>query len=249
MRTWLALLALLVCVPSAHAQNPPGPLLCMARHYGLATAYEQNAWKLVLPSGVRLPYDDGVAKDFDETLASPDVQDTLAVRYSTGPLQPVTRVDEDPGRVRLDRLLDEIYGQGKDLVNVRFLGQKVRVHKRVEAPLRHVELTLQHELTREPALRKYLQPLGGGYNARRIAGSERTSAHAYGIALDLNPRFGNYWRWDTPANRHWRNQLPAAVVSAFEAAGFVWGGRWYHYDTLHFEYRPELLDAECWPTQ
>ncbi len=23
--------------------------------------------------------------------------------------------------------------------------------------------------------------------------------------------------------------------------GFIWGGRWYHYDTMHFEYRPELL--------
>jgi hypothetical protein len=23
--------------------------------------------------------------------------------------------------------------------------------------------------------------------------------------------------------------------------GFIWGGYWYHYDTMHFEYRPELL--------
>jgi len=21
----------------------------------------------------------------------------------------------------------------------------------------------------------------------------------------------------------------------------VWGGKWYHYDTMHFEYRPEIL--------
>jgi hypothetical protein len=25
----------------------------------------------------------------------------------------------------------------------------------------------------------------------------------------------------------------------------VWGGRWYHYDTMHFEYRPELFDPRC----
>jgi len=22
---------------------------------------------------------------------------------------------------------------------------------------------------------------------------------------------------------------------------FIWRGRWYHYDTMHFEYRPELF--------
>ncbi|MDD5211432.1 MAG: M15 family metallopeptidase, partial [Sulfuricurvum sp.] len=27
--------------------------------------------------------------------------------------------------------------------------------------------------------------------------------------------------------------------------GFIWGGRWYHYDTMHFEYRPELLAPSC----
>ena len=23
--------------------------------------------------------------------------------------------------------------------------------------------------------------------------------------------------------------------------GFIWGGKWYHYDTMHFEFRPELV--------
>ena len=35
-------------------------------------------------------------------------------------------------------------------------------------------------------------------------------------------------------------------VDAFEAEGFIWGGRWYHFDTMHFEYRPELLDGSCY---
>ena len=35
------------------------------------------------------------------------------------------------------------------------------------------------------------------------------------------------------------------IVDAFEAEGFAWGGRWYHYDTMHFEWRPELFDAAC----
>jgi D-alanyl-D-alanine carboxypeptidase len=27
----------------------------------------------------------------------------------------------------------------------------------------------------------------------------------------------------------------------FEQHGFIWGGKWYHYDTMHFEYRPEII--------
>ena len=33
----------------------------------------------------------------------------------------------------------------------------------------------------------------------------------------------------------------AKIVEIFERHGFIWGGKWYHYDTMHFEYRPELL--------
>jgi hypothetical protein len=29
------------------------------------------------------------------------------------------------------------------------------------------------------------------------------------------------------------------IVDIFERRGFVWGGKWYRYDTMHFEYRPE----------
>ncbi len=39
----------------------------------------------------------------------------------------------------------------------------------------------------------------------------------------------------------WRNRIPVEIVRIFERHGFIWGGAWYHYDTMHFEYRPELL--------
>ena len=35
--------------------------------------------------------------------------------------------------------------------------------------------------------------------------------------------------------------VPHEIVEVFERHGFIWGGKWYHYDTMHFEYRPELL--------
>jgi D-alanyl-D-alanine carboxypeptidase len=95
-----------------------------------------------------------------------------------------------------------------------------------------------------PPMLKYLAPSAGTYNCRPIAGTDRMSMHAYGASIDLNTKFANYWRWSKPGKDGkyaWTNQLPQEIVEVFERHGFIWGGRWYHYDTMHFEYRPELL--------
>jgi hypothetical protein len=34
---------------------------------------------------------------------------------------------------------------------------------------------------------------------------------------------------------------PEQVVKLFYEEGFIWGGHWDKYDTMHFEYRPELI--------
>ena len=56
-------------------------------------------------------------------------------------------------------------------------------------------------------------------------------------------KFGDYWRWHKGRYRY-RNRVPWAIAAIFEKHGFIWGAKWYHYDTLHFEYRPELLKEE-----
>ena len=89
--------------------------------------------------------------------------------------------------------------------------------------------------------RTYLYPPGGGFNFRAIAGTDRLSPHAFGIAVDIRVATASYWRWDPAGAERYRNTVPAEIVAAFERHGFIWGGRWYHYDTMHFEYRPELL--------
>ncbi|MCL2443985.1 MAG: M15 family metallopeptidase [Treponema sp.] len=30
-------------------------------------------------------------------------------------------------------------------------------------------------------------------------------------------------------------------MKTFESQGFIWGGKWQLFDTMHFEYRPEIL--------
>jgi len=93
---------------------------------------------------------------------------------------------------------------------------------------------------------KYLRPSAGTYHCRTIAGTERFSVHAFGAAVDINAKYGDYWRWSAPeagAGLVYRNRVPWEIIEIFEQHGFIWGGKWYHYDTLHFEYRPELLNA------
>jgi hypothetical protein len=228
---------------------PPAPLACLARHYAVRAEQRGGAWVAVLPDGAAIPYDDGRVKTPGERLAAPDVEDVFAQPYRTGPIRPVTAVDEDPGRVRLDAVFKATYGAREDLVDVvgvRFLGQALKVHRKVAPRFAAVEVRLQALLAKEPSLSRFLTGVGGTFHWRNIAGTDRPSAHSYGVSMDINTRHSHYWRWARGPVR-WANAIPQPIVDAFEAEGFIWGGRWYHYDTMHFEYRPELLDPACAP--
>ena len=81
------------------------------------------------------------------------------------------------------------------------------------------------------------------FNFRKIANTSRLSMHSFGIAIDINIKKSHYWLWDKKKNRFkYKNSIPLEIVEIFQKHGFIWGGRWYHYDTMHFEYRPELLN-------
>jgi hypothetical protein len=63
-------------------------------------------------------------------------------------------------------------------------------------------------------LERLERPVGlvyhGCYNYRNIAGTNRLSKHAAGMAIDLNAGM----------------KIPDRMVKCFEDAGFTWGGRW-----------------------
>jgi len=104
-----------------------------------------------------------------------------------------------------------------------------------------------------PSFAKYLVPSGGSYVPRCIAGTTRLSVHSFGIAVDINPQYGGYWQYGLPHAMSedqvrekktplvYRNRIPIEIVKVFEKHGFIWGGNWYHFDGMHFEYRPEFL--------
>jgi hypothetical protein len=140
------------------------------------------------------------------------------------------------------------------LAAVDFLGLKVSVHRLAAPALSAVAAELERLRKTDPQVRAFLSGLKGlaGYNWRPIDGTRSRSYHSYGLAVDLLPKsYGGrhvYWRWSMEQDPDWyaipyarRWMVPEAVVRAFEARGFVWGGKWLFFDTMHFEYRPELL--------
>lgn len=230
----------------------PAKLQCLARWYGGTPELVAGAWHLALPGGQKVLFDDGKVKTFDEAVDAPDLEDTLSIPYSVGPIVPIANVNLDPGRIRSDAFFKAVFGDSSDaieaqLVDVTFVGQTVRFHPRAAAALAKVSTRLNDAIATDASLAPFVTgTLGGTFTWRVILNTNRLSGHSFGFAIDINVSKSNYWEWDNPsAGIVWRNQIPKAIVDAFEAEGFIWGGRWYHYDTMHFEYRPEMFDPKC----
>ena len=223
-----------------------------AAYPGIVTAVTDNL--VTFADGTTLPLDDGKEKPTLQTwLDTPDIADMFAKPYPWGaPLAPPA-VDFDPGRARNADFFVKVYGNchngevARDLVTVVWLPRKFNRHIRVTRRNRAAEAfaAVSRELDALPsAFDTYLAQFGGTYVCRPIAGTRHTSAHAYGIAIDIAPKKAAYWRWTADGKmRPYSNAMPTEIIAIFEKHGFIWGGRWYHYDTMHFEYRPELSPA------
>ncbi len=219
--------------------------------------------ELVWKDGTRMPISDGKAgKPFEELLNSPDVRDQFVYPYPLGSDVKPPGLNEDPGRIRYEPFFVKMYGDCR----------KGEVAKRLKPvawmPARRggsVSITTVNgindrlaaavtELEKLPAsMTQYLVPSAGTYNCRPIANTTRLSVHAFGAALDINTQFSDYWEWSKGPNNSvkWRNRVPGAIGEIFERHGFIWGAKWYHFDTMHFEYRPEIiaLAKRGWPRQ
>lgn len=154
---------------------------------------------------------------------------------------------------RYQPLFKAFYGHSplqveRDLADIQWIdGTWLQFNRRYGAArsLQQVVEKLKILIRQRPDLRKYLIRPAGTYEWRSISHQENLSTHSFGIAIDINARYSDYWRWyvDTNPEPHYRNKIPAEIADIFEQQGFIWGGKWYHYDTMHFEYRPELLKS------
>lgn len=223
---------------------PLGAQALIAAYPQKIKGYADN--QIIFTDGSKMQYDDGRKKDFDTMLDNSDIEDMFWCAYVDNGNAPEYLADA--GRSRCDALFKKMYGSSAQavqhtLVPVKWFGQTVNftaVNGAADS-LRAVAA----ELAKYPDLKKYFQSSGAFY-WRQVRGANRMSAHSYGIAFDIAVPYSDYWLWDNRNAKEtsrisYKNRIPRQIVDAFRKHGFVWGGAWYHYDTMHFEFRPEIL--------
>lgn len=257
MRNLITLLLLLPAVALAAEPTPaalPDGMRCLLAAYPDQLC-SGTPTELVWCDGARMQWDDGKAKpDHEVLLNTADLQDQMSQRYPLGEAwKPPPALNFEPGRIRHEPFFGKMYGDSagavkKTLAPVKWLGgQTVRVTtiNKVNERLQAVS----DEVARlPPKIRAVVAKTAGTFNWRAIKGTGRRSMHSYAVAIDVGVSHSDFWGWVKPGPDgllKWNNKIPMEVVDIFERHGFVWGGKWYHFDSMHFEYRPELLAAPC----
>ena len=220
----------------------------LATYSSVIQKIENN--KVYFFSSETLVFDDGKIKNKQELLDNPDIEDQLHYTYNRGS----SATNTDAGRIRNESFFKAIYGHNQEEVSKnlktltwcpKLVNQKIQFN--VKNGAYEALKKVSDELDHHPEWKSYLTNVGGTFNWRNISGTDRLSAHAFGITIDINTAQSNYWQWDCGCKNEnstlkYRNKIPLALVAIFEKNGFIWGGRWLHYDTMHFEYRPEFFN-------
>ena len=189
---------------------------------------------------------------YEEIIQNSSLENQMSMKYIKidEDINYIPKKNEDAGRFRNEEFFKKIYGKNrqeieKNLVKIKWLEKSqnktlwVTKINGIDKKLEKISSELEN-LPKE--FKKYIINPDGVYNFRKISQTNRLSTHSFAIAIDLNKEYSNYWLWDKKGkNIVYKNQIPLEIVKIFEKHGFIWGGRWYHYDTMHFEYRPELL--------
>lgn len=241
---------LLCCALAAPAYADRAALDALVRAYPDQLAGHDGT-DLIWRDGTRMALSDGEPAGSDEALLrNGSILDQVSAVYPRGALPGVP--EDDPGRIRNRAFFDKMYGDCRRgevlprLVPVVWLpkswGRTLRVTS-VNGVAARLE-AVSAELDALPAdIRRFLVPPGGTYQCRPVADLGQASMHGWGAAIDIGTRQADYWFWRRGGRAEpvYANRIPAEIVEIFERHGFIWGGKWRHYDTMHFEYRPELL--------
>lgn len=267
MRTLvISLMCLLVSGINYHVQNrlrkflytsvdtiPQNAQKLINSYSGYIAGYANN--HIILKDGTKLLWDDGIKnKTAKLLLDKPDIEDMFSQKYSVGIQKIPPAVNLDPGRVRNEAFFMKMYGARerevrKNLTEItwcpKLVNQKIMVTKINEIDKKLMQISA--ELDAHPEFKKYVTNIGGTFTWRNINGTNRHSMHSFGMTIDINTTYSDYWQWackctNENAGVMYKNRIPQGIIDIFEKHGFIWGGKWYHFDTMHFEYRPELID-------
>jgi hypothetical protein len=254
--SWLALLALALAgfVGTATAADRTA-LDALVRAYP-DQLVGSDSTDLIWRDGTRMPLFDGRPdKSFEEMLRHGSILDQIRLPYPAGARAAALDPHDDPGRIRNRAFFDKMYGDcwkgeaASRLVPVVWLprswGRTIQVTSVNGVAERIAEISEELDALPSP-VKRYVYPTAGTYNCRTVADTGQPSMHAWGAAIDINTAHADYWLWHRSGqiNGEQVNRMPAEIVEIFERHGFIWGGKWFHYDTMHFEYRPELVNNE-----
>ncbi|WFD11667.1 M15 family metallopeptidase [Tepidibacter hydrothermalis] len=202
---------------------------------------------LIMKSGNKILYDDKKNKTMQEKINNPDLQDMMEEAYNLNCIDDIA--DNDPGRIRHYQLLQEVYGNTKkqieiNLKNFKF-GNKYYAFNDKNNAYENLKKSINEVVNickSNNEMYKYIYPISGTFNYRIISGTSRLSPHSFGIAIDLASDKSDYWKWASKeAGQKRLKSYPDSLVKTFENNNFIWGGKWKHFDILHFEYRPEFI--------
>lgn len=225
--------------------NPNLALQCIRENYSIQ---DQATYKYILKQLAKIPKHQTI-QDYENALKTGGLADSFAYAY---PLEFQTLESfQDSTRIRDYIFLASIYGENQSRVKsylkalIWLDGSQILFNSNNGAyrALERVKHHLEQIIKDNPKALIYLKNIGGTYKWRKIANTNRLSAHSFGIAIDINVAKSRYWLWDSNQKAFKNNipEIPLEIIQAFEKEGFIWGGRWWHYDTMHFEYRPEIL--------
>lgn len=137
----------------------------------------------------------------------------------------------------------------------RFFKRLVVGQERIWPALGAAEAELSQKAESDPELKHFLTAQMNAvysFSWRTIAKTQKRSTHSYGTSLDTvdtrNRKKATYWLWRRIQGSPWAREPlsmrwapPRAFIEIMEKYGFAWGGKWNFYDTIHFEYRPDIL--------
>ena len=201
-------------------------------------------------NGNTLVFDDLKEKSFLQELDDADIQDMFQIPYKRL-LQPSYL--QDPGRIRCEEFFKNLYGETEtavrsNLVKVNWFGGQMLWFNQRNGAADSLRAVF-NELSKMPDSYHRFLTGSSSFYWRKVRGAERLSPHSFGIAIDINTKYADYWHWSFPKageldQIEYRNRIPVEIVEIFEKHSFISGTRWYHFDTMHFEFRPEMIGLD-----
>jgi peptidoglycan LD-endopeptidase CwlK len=215
-----------------------------------------NKHEILLKDGTRFPYRTDTPKQtWDEKINNADLATQLEQFYDPEGFETPPPYLNSPGRLRYQPFFQALYGKDKNaieknLVTIEWptLKGKTKLQVSKVDGVDKKLYSIGQEIAKLPKKDRIWAEGATTYCYRVIKDTDRLSMHSFGIAIDLAPNTTQYWKDEASsetAKIGYKNTMPLSIVRIFEKHGFIWGGRWYHYDTMHFEYRPELLASSC----